>query len=202
MQYSFLYPLNSEKDTQHLAQLLAKYIDQGVIYLIGDFGVFSPNPAVIVGNGGEEISGDLELDKAPVEVSTGSIIPQGYPFFSGNMTLKNTVTLSADELKNRSILFEKRCAVITKIKVNGKQAGRILWQPYEISLQGLLKEGENVIEVELVSSLRNLLGPHHLHEDSFGVGPGSFFHNSPIWSGGLNKRWNDSYVFASLGIFV
>lgn len=172
------------------------------IYLIGDFGVFSPNPAVIVGNGGEEISGDLELDKAPVEVSTGSIIPQGYPFFSGNMTLKNTVTLSADELENRNILFEKRCAVITKIKVNGKQAGTILWQPYEISLQGLLKEGENVIEVELVSSLRNLLGPHHLHEDSFGVGPGSFFHNSPIWSGGLNKRWNDSYVFASLGIFV
>ncbi|TCM63711.1 tRNA threonylcarbamoyladenosine biosynthesis protein TsaE [Acinetobacter calcoaceticus] len=38
MQYSFLYPLNSEKDTQNLAQLLAKYIDQGVIYLIGDLG--------------------------------------------------------------------------------------------------------------------------------------------------------------------
>lgn len=38
MQYSFLYRLNNEQDTQHLASILAQHIQQGVIYLIGDLG--------------------------------------------------------------------------------------------------------------------------------------------------------------------
>lgn len=38
MQYSFLYRLNSEQDTQNLASILAEYMPQGVIYLIGDLG--------------------------------------------------------------------------------------------------------------------------------------------------------------------
>ena len=172
------------------------------IYLVGDFGVFSPHSVEVVGHGGEELAGDFELDTPLTAVSTGSIIAQGFPFFNGRMVLKNTVTLSADELENRSIVFSKRCTVVTKVKVNGKQAGTVLWQPYEISLDGFLVEGENTIEIELIGSLRNLLGPHHLHEDSFGVGPGSFFHNSPIWRGGVNKRWNNAYTFVQYGIFL
>jgi len=116
--------------------------------------------------------------------------------------LKNTLIVTANELENRTITFSKRCTVVAKVRVNGKQAGTVLWQPYEVNLDGLLQEGENIIEIELIGSLRNLLGPHHLHEDSFGVGPGSFFHNSPIWRGGLNKHWNNAYTFASFGIFI
>lgn len=172
------------------------------IYLIGDFGVFSPHKSVTVGHNGEEIAGDFEIAEAPDAVLPGSVISQGFPFFNGRMVLKNNVTLKAGEIENRSISFERRCAVVTKVKVNGIQAGTVLWQPYEISLKGLLHEGVNNIEVELIGSLRNLLGPHHLHEDSYSVSPGSFFHNSPIWRGGLNKRWNDAYVFAPFGLFI
>ncbi len=172
------------------------------IYLVGDFGVISPHKVEMVGHGGEELAGDFELDTAPTAVSAGSIISQGFPFFNGRMVLKNTVMLNDGELDNRSIVFSKRCTAVTKVKVNGKQAGTVLWQPYEVKLDGLLQKGENSIEIELIGSLRNLLGPHHLHEDSFGVGPGSFFHNSPVWRGGLNKHWNNAYTFASFGMFI
>lgn len=172
------------------------------VYLVGDFGVFSPHNVELVGHGGEELAGEFKVAVAPDMVTVGSIIPQGFPFFNGRMVLKNTFVLTENEINNRSIKFTKRCTVVTKVKVNGKEVGALLWQPYELSLDGLLAEGENVIEVELIGSLRNLLGPHHLHEESYGVGPGSFFHDSPIWRGGLNKRWNEAYVFAPYGIFI
>lgn len=38
MSYSFHLPLNSEADTQQLAQVIAQYFTVGVIYLIGDLG--------------------------------------------------------------------------------------------------------------------------------------------------------------------
>ncbi|MDM1247960.1 tRNA (adenosine(37)-N6)-threonylcarbamoyltransferase complex ATPase subunit type 1 TsaE [Acinetobacter sp. R933-2] len=38
MQYSVQLSLNSEQDTQTLAQILAQHIAQGVVYLIGDLG--------------------------------------------------------------------------------------------------------------------------------------------------------------------
>lgn len=38
MQYSFQLNLNSEQDTQQLAQVLAQHFHAGVIYLIGDLG--------------------------------------------------------------------------------------------------------------------------------------------------------------------
>ncbi|EPF74285.1 tRNA (adenosine(37)-N6)-threonylcarbamoyltransferase complex ATPase subunit type 1 TsaE [Acinetobacter rudis] len=38
MQYSFQYPLLDEQNTQQLAQILAQYMQQGVVYLIGDLG--------------------------------------------------------------------------------------------------------------------------------------------------------------------
>ncbi len=38
MQYSFNLQLNSENDTQNLAQVLATHFNKGVVYLIGDLG--------------------------------------------------------------------------------------------------------------------------------------------------------------------
>lgn len=38
MQYSFQYPLFDEQSTAQLAQALAQYMQQGVVYLIGDLG--------------------------------------------------------------------------------------------------------------------------------------------------------------------
>ena len=38
MSYSFHLPLNSEADTQQLAQVVAQHFTEGVIYLIGDLG--------------------------------------------------------------------------------------------------------------------------------------------------------------------
>ena len=52
-------------------------------------------------------------------------------------------------------------AVLAKVRGNGGACGEILWPPYEVDITERVVDGPNDIEVELVSSLRNLLGPHH-----------------------------------------
>ena len=81
--------------------------------------------------------------------------------------------------------------MVSGVKVNGKFAGLIYLPPYQIEITGFLKQGRNKISLEIVSSLRNLLGPHHNETPNpEGVGPGSF----------LNKNlWTNSYSTLPFG---
>jgi hypothetical protein len=64
------------------------------------------------------------------------------------------------------------------------------WQPHQVQLNGL-RAGRNVIEIELVGTLRNLLGPHHRSGgDTAWTGPGDFRDQS---------RWTDDYILVPFG---
>ena len=173
------------------------------IYLIGGFGVetagsFTPLPKRAI-----RYEGGFALTKQPTAVHEGDLARQGFPFFAGRMVLKNTVSLTAVECEGRSLCFADRCTTVVKVRANGKDAGTILWQPYEADLSGLLHEGENELEVELIGNLRNLLGPHHLGEgETYFAGPNSFFEYSDIWTGGRNPDWSDSYTFVKGGLYL
>jgi hypothetical protein len=55
-----------------------------------------------------------------------------------------------------------------------------------------LKPGRNRLEVKLVNSLRNLLGPHHTKGgDGLWVGPAEFSDET---------RWTDDYVLVPFGL--
>ena len=49
-------------------------------------------------------------------------------------------------------------AVVT---VNGETAGHIAYPPYEAEITRLLKPGHNTVEVTVIGTLKNTLGPHH-----------------------------------------
>lgn len=177
------------------------------VYLIGDFAVNSDDEWVYGERRGVATNGNFFITEQKATVTDGDIVPQGYPFFAGEVTFKKVINLSKDELANRSIEFAKRCSSVTSVKINGKDAGKILWQPYKLSVGDLLKEGDNEIEITVTGTLRNLLGPFHLKSgESYAVGPRQFFHCSPIWgrpafSTGLNADWTDSYCFVEFGLF-
>ena len=82
-------------------------------------------------------------------------------------------------------------AIVVEIRVNGKVVDPLLWQPWEREVTELLQVGENRIEVKVVNSLRNLLGPHHHRKgELLRVNPGSFSDES---------NWVDSYSFVPFG---
>ena len=85
--------------------------------------------------------------------------------------------------------------------MNSKPVGDILWRPYSLDITPFVKEGENTVEVTLFSSLRNLLGPHHLEiGESYAVTPASFFKEDTVWGSWGKSAWNDGYCFVEFGI--
>ncbi len=174
------------------------------IYLLGEFAVNSSEEFIPCKGDGYKTSGKFSLTKRPFHINDGDIAPQGFPFFCGSMTLKKLFTLSADEIVNRSIVFSRLCSIVTKIKVNGKELSNMYWAPYTVNLSSLLHEGENEIEIELITSFRNMLGQHHLGENKKFSSPFAFHKESRIW-GNINilPVWEEnSYSFSGIGIFL
>lgn len=172
------------------------------VYLKGDFAVRTDSEFEHIERRGLRVDGGFYITSASKFVTDGNLAEQGYPFFAGSVTLKKTLNLTEQEALNRSFDIARLSSTVTKIKVNGKDAGNIMWHPYSADLSGLLHDGENEIEVTVIGNLRNLLGPFHVAEgECYAVGPGRFFHNSPIWAKGVHPDWVDSYCFVEYGLF-
>ena len=67
-------------------------------------------------------------------------------------------------------------ATLCIVRVNGTEAGRLLWRPFALDLTEHLKSGSNVLSIEVVASGHNAHGPLHVREgDAFRwFGPGAF----------------------------
>ena len=132
-------------------------------YIVGDFGVRLANPY------------EGEIIDEPAELSNGSWLEQGYPFYSGNMTYMTSVDIPGDG-KRTFLRLNRPSGILYAIRVNGKDAGKILWRPFELELTPCLKAGRNGLEIEVISSRQNTFGPLHEREgdDYIGCGPGNF----------------------------
>ena len=172
------------------------------IYILGDFTVKSEADYFETPNKSVTTSGGFVIAPKTDELSDGDIVRQGFPFFTGKITLSKTFVIDGGESTEQSVKLERIGAVIANIKINGNVLPKLMYAPYTVDLSQYLERGENKIEIELVSNFRNLLGPLHLGTDACLVTPGSFYKDSEVfsdWAGGL---WNDDYTFIETGIFL
>lgn len=173
------------------------------IYLVGDFAVKAENPFSSMPGGAFGTDGLFIVGDRVDTVRTGNLITQGFPFFSGRMTLSQNVNVSADKISELYLKLKEKHSNIVNVYVNGQLVKNIMWQPYEAKISNFLHEGNNLIEIELVGSLRNILGPFHLKSgEPLGVAPCHFFHNSKIWANGVNKDWTDTYSLVPFGLYI
>ena len=167
------------------------FLKEGVelesLYLIGDFRV-------------KKERGEFVIVKKEGKAQSGDLVEQGYPFFAGSLSLIQKLRLGEEGggkvypvFSNGIYLNLKGLeAIVAGIKVNQREAGKIILPPHRLEITNLIRKGENIIEIELTNSLRNLLGPHHHKEgELFGVGPGSFCDED---------NWTDEYNFVKFGI--
>jgi len=126
-------------------------------------------------------------------VRMDNLVTDGFPFFAGKITLSKNINLKKPENGQRlQLQLCRPDATVTKVFVNGRLVKALMWAPYSVDITDDVVEGENEISIELINSLRNLLGPHH-HTDGelYGVGPGSF---------NGEENWMDEYCFVRFGI--
>ena len=136
-----------------------------------------------------------------VEVDAADLVRAGMPFFAGKVTLAREIDLTADEAESiRYLRFAAVGANSYRVWINGEEAGFRFQGPYALRIDSFLRAGMNRIEVELTTSLRNLLGPHHLDEgESYSVNTRSF-DKEPNAIDNPAPPWNDGYCFVKLGL--
>ena len=174
------------------------------IYLAGDFtvdtssGKFAAMPDDLV-----RYVGGFTLTAPVKSVQTGALEQSGFPFFAGTMELEGTFDAGADGEPVRFV-FARRRATVCVVSVNGREIGTLCWHEDGIAVpEDLVKRGRNTVVLKLVTSLRNMLGPHHLDcGEVICGGPGTFYQDRGVFSQRGALPWNRDWCFARMGMQV
>ncbi|MDF2926631.1 MAG: hypothetical protein K0R57_5545 [Paenibacillaceae bacterium] len=133
----------------------------------------------------------------------------GYWFYAGawRLTRKVELTPAVKQALARGgsalLRWDRMTVPLAGISVNGGPRRYCLWQPFvcEITEEALTGEGSLTLTIELVSSCRNLFGPHHHLKGELGfVGPTSFTDRIGWVDAGAAEIWTDRYSFVKNGL--
>lgn len=131
------------------------------------------------------VNPDMSIDRRKtLPEITSELYENGYPFFKGRLTMAGKIEYEDAE---STILCLNGHFIVAEVYINDEKTEFVLDSRKEIT--SLLKEGENDIKIVLKSSLRNLLGPHHVSEDPEprNVGPYHFDFRG-CWTDGKDAR--------------
>lgn len=145
-------------------------------FILGDFGVKTEG----------ETAKLIPLDDP---VSFGDLTGQGFPFYGGNITYYFKAKAKGGKLTLR--VSDYRGALL-KVTVDGAPAGRIIYPPYELTVEGLA-DGEHEIGLTLFLHRYNTFGPLHLvNEKESWHGPGAWRSE--------NENWSYQYILRRTGV--
>ncbi|MGD1001480.1 MAG: glycosyl hydrolase [Candidatus Brocadiia bacterium] len=130
-------------------------------YIVGEFAVHGKETAGAPGC--VRLAPEFRIGVEPSgPASARDLIGRGYPFFAGVMRASRRLTLTRPVAGERLILGVRGLnACLVRVFVNGAMAGVRGWDPFTVDITDAVKEGQNELALELVGTLRNLLGPHH-----------------------------------------
>jgi hypothetical protein len=132
-------------------------------YLLGNFSLRPVDSGFVVAPAGE--------------LRIGPWREQGHPLYSHEVSYARQFEIPAISGRYTVALPAWRGSV-AQVVVNGALAGHIFHAPWECDVTDALKPGENSVEVIVVGTLKNTLGPHHGNPGLGFAGPRSF-QNAP-----------------------
>ncbi|MHC4309828.1 MAG: glycosyl hydrolase, partial [Planctomycetota bacterium] len=102
---------------------------------------------------------------------------QGYPFYAAGFSY--TQKFEVPQPKGRyQVQLPHWYGSVAEVIVNGKPAGYIGYQPWQCDVTPLVKPGKNKIEIVVIGTLKNTLGPHHAGQ-TLGAAWPNMFHRGP-----------------------
>lgn len=135
-------------------------------YLLGDFGV--------------NVHGSEATIVAPAEkLSFGDIVPQGLPFYGGEVTYRLDFSSNGGKVNLRVPHYK---AAVLSVAVDGEKAVTLAYPPYSLSL-GKLAPGVHKLEITAYVSRQNAFGPLHLSDRRVTwIGPNAWRSNGDSWT--------------------
>lgn len=154
------------------------YAEIAPVYILGDFSLESAPAGWII--------------REPLEsFKTGSWKAQGQPYYSWDMAYSKIYNVS-DLSGSYALQLRRWNGTLAEVYVNGQKVGVIAYKPYNFDLTPHMKKGDNKVEVRVIGSLRNLMGPHYTNETSI-TGP---WH----WNGVNKQASGCDYYFIDYGL--
>jgi hypothetical protein len=150
------------------------------IYLVGDFALRQ--------------SGYQEywLVQEPPLLTDGSWVYQGYPFYAGNMVYTQELDLPETVGRRFWIRLNQPKGTLFRVRLNDGEWKYLISQPWEVEVSNDCVAGKNLLQIEVVGSLRNTFGPlHHRLRSPAWCGPKQFEDES---------SWVGNYQFEDYGL--
>ena len=118
-------------------------------------------PVYILGNFTVQPAAKGFIINPPVKTFTaGSWKTQGWPFYPGAVSYQKTFDVT-NLSGNYRISLKNWTGTVVAVTVNGQQAGIIGFEPYQLDVSKLIRQGGNTVEIKVIGSNKNLLGPFH-----------------------------------------
>mgnify|MGYP005835369203 CR=1 FL=1 len=152
------YAVEGANDITLTARPMSIHNEVEPVYILGDFAM-------------ESHAAGWRLTP-PHTLATGAWKEQGLPFYSHEVSYARTYELEKGDCAR--VRLGQWGGTVAEVRVNGKPAGLIAWQPYELDISRFVVPGKNRVEVLVCGSLKNLLGPHHGKINRGLVSPWSF----------------------------
>lgn len=165
------------------------------IYLLGEFCVKTDGKWQNLDKNAVRYGGAFVIAESKEEINLQNIEQQGYPFFCGEIDLEGDINIAENDV------FEFDMRGISTITVEIGNVKKTLLTDNRIKLSDFNVTGNTKIKITATNNLRNLLGPHHLHEgESYSVSPASFYKEPCIWNGYQKQPWSEDYCFCEMSI--
>ncbi len=133
-------------------------------------------PAYLLGNftlkTGER--GFVVEPDAPIELAACGWNAEGHPFYAAGVSYRESFEVQKKKDSRYFVSLPKWYGSVAEVKVNGRNAGYIDAPPWQRDVTSQIKSGANEVEVVVVGTLKNTLGPHHGHPALGAAWPGSF----------------------------
>ncbi len=164
------------------------------IYLFGNFGVKSKEKYTDGNRGSKLNNGPFTIVKPKKTVDANDFTSGYYPFFSGKLSIKKTISCDEGEY----IISVPGRYAVSNLYVNNKKVKTLI---FDHNAKVKLHSGENTIKIELINSLRNTFGPLHDSEDEpLAVVPRSFTFEGSWSEESEAKNYKARYSFMRFGI--
>jgi hypothetical protein len=102
---------------------------------------------------------------------------QGHPFYAQGVAYRQQFRTDTP-IGRYFVVLPNWYGSVAKVNVNGALAGYVTAPPWECEVTKRLKRGNNTIEVVVIGTLKNTLGPHHGQAALGSAWPG-MFQNGP-----------------------
>ncbi len=107
---------------------------------------------------------------------------QGLPFYGGSVVYRRQVTVQRQPEERVFVTLPKWAGGVVRVLVDGRPAGYIKWQPYELDITDAMTSDTIDLGIEVIGHRHNAFGPlHQASPEPPWVGPGNFITEGPAW---------------------